>query len=70
MPHRDTLNLCLDLLSGASQTRAAGRLPSRGEILTQAETVWPNSTDEVVQALSDPYLAVTMLWRTLGCGFR
>jgi hypothetical protein len=70
MSYSDTLNLCLDLLSRASQVRAAGRLPGQNELLVPAKALWPDSGEEAAQALSDPYLAVTMLWRTLGRGFR
>ncbi len=66
----DVLNLCRELLSQAGQTRAAGSLPSRQTLLPLAEALWPGQAQPALQALTDPYLAATMLWRTLGQGFR
>ena len=70
MDNHETLNLCLDLLSRAGETRASGRLPDPESVLPQAGALWPDHVDQAVQALIDPYLAATMLWRTLGQGFR
>lgn len=70
MTHRDTLHLCLDLLCQASQIRATGCVFGQGDALSFAKKLWPGAAREAVQALTDPYLAVTMLWRTLGRGFR
>lgn len=70
MTNQDTLKLCLDLLVQAGQTRAAGVLPGHKDMLAAARALWPDEAEEAAQALVDPYLAATMLWRTLDQGFR
>lgn len=70
MKSHETLNLCQDLLRRAGEARASGVLPNREDILPQVEALWPEQAEQAVRALCDPYLAATMLWRTLGQGFR
>lgn len=70
MNNQETLNLCLELLRQAGETRASGSLPSPEALLPLAKALWPDQAEQAAQALADPYLAATMLWRTLGQGFR
>ncbi len=69
-PADETLSLCRALLRLVGEARAAGRLPGREEVLPLARSLWPQAADQAAAALVDPFLAATMLWRTLGQGFR
>lgn len=62
---------CLELLAGLGRRRSGGAPPPPGEARRAAEAVWPRPlAGRAARALADPYLALTMLWRTLGRGFR
>jgi hypothetical protein len=70
MNRDETLHICLELISRAGASRAAGSLPSRADLTPLAQALWPDQGEAALQALCDPYLAATMLWRTLAEGFR
>lgn len=63
---------CLTLLQAVAGLRAAGRPVTVEHALSLLAPVWPfpDARLDAARALSDPFLAVTMLWRTLGKGFR
>ena len=63
---------CLSLLQKLAGLRADGRTVSTEKVLSLLGPVWPfpEARLAAARALSDPFLAVTMLWRTLGQGFR
>ncbi len=65
------MDRCLDLLRQAAALRRAGSLTETA-LRPLVETVWPEleAAEAALRALTDPYLAAAMLWRTLGLGFR
>jgi hypothetical protein len=72
VPDDALLAACLNLLTNLGQRRARGGPPSLEEARALAAAVWPGPAghEAAAQALSHPYLASTMLWRTLGQGMR
>ncbi|MGD8561615.1 MAG: hypothetical protein PVG03_03735 [Desulfarculaceae bacterium] len=67
-----TLRNCLQLLADLGETRAQGRPLGPQQMTAAATLIWPlaGPCQEAIKALCSPYLALTMLWRTLGQGFR
>lgn len=72
MPRDALLAACLNLLEDLGASRARGGPPAPALASRLAATVWPDPAQaaEAAQALTHPYLALTMLWRTLGQGMR
>ncbi|KMY67978.1 hypothetical protein AAU61_09095 [Desulfocarbo indianensis] len=69
MPADPILRHCLELLSWAGALREKGLPVGEHEAARLAGLIWPPE-EAAAEALADPYLAATMLWRTLGQGFR
>lgn len=63
---------CQDLLEALGRERALGGLIDQGRAEPLAARVWPGPQEAATaaRALCDPYLALTMLWRTLALGLR
>ncbi len=61
-----------DLLTDLGRARALGLSPDLAPVREVLPRVWPDGgqRERATQVLSDPYLAHTMLWRTLVLGFR
>lgn len=66
------LAACQDLLTELGRARALGQAPDLAGVEPWLATIWPRPQDQASAraTLSDPYLAHTMLWRTLTLGFR
>lgn len=63
---------CLALLGDLGRERALGGAVDGGRASRLAALVWPQAEEAATaaRALCDPYLALTMLWRSLAWGFR
>lgn len=73
MPDQDKIfSHCLALLENLSGLRSEGRCITKEHALCLLAPIWPlpEARLAAAKALSDSFLAVTMLWRTLGQGFR
>lgn len=66
------LTACQDLLTDLGRARALGQSADVAGQADQIQAIWPRIEDQASAraALADPYLALTMLWRTLALGFR
>lgn len=66
------LAACQNLLTQLGRGRALGRPPDLAAVEPWLSLLWPQAADQdrARAALADPYLAHTMLWRTLVLGFR
>lgn len=62
----------LELLAELSQLRLLGRTLDQPRLEKACAGLWPEPAEQdlALRALQDPFLALTMLWRTLGQGFR
>ncbi len=72
MPDDQRLQACLALLEDLGGGREQGPPPRPEQAHALAAGVWGDTGErtQAVQALCHPYLALTMLWRTLGLGLR
>lgn len=63
---------CLDLLENLGRARALGQAVTPELAAPLVERLWqaPPERQQALQALGDPYLALTMLWRVLALGLR
>lgn len=66
------LAACQALLADLGRERALGGAIEAPRARALAQRVWPQAPQakEALAALCDPYLALTMLWLTLGLGLR
>jgi len=69
---QNLLNACQALLTRLGRARALGLGSDLNDMEPLLQSIWPRPEDQALAraALGDPYLAHTMLWRTLVLGFR
>lgn len=65
-----SLHMCLEVLERLGEERARGAPLSPESAREAALALWGSDCAEAAEALISPHFPLTMLWRTLGQGFR